>query len=422
MKLVSKEIFAKSPQPGAAAMGYSFYSRSKGVEMIRVLGSMTRADTMDTEIRSYSSDNGKTWSEPEIQEFIFETDAGVHRQYIRPGFVDPVNGWMLTMVVEGVLPNDDPMDGERNWYLRYRVSKDGGRTTIVDEVLVQKGDYTTEHPIEGVWVGKNGIMIGDVSARPIRTSGGKVLVPANITPIGPSGQYHNPGDGYSYYEALVLVGTWFDCGRMEWDVSEMVKNDPKQSTRGSIEPTLAEFPDGRILMVLRGCNAKYNAEDDSEYYAKDENGNDLEGHEWFSVSKDGGYTWSKPAEWKYSNGQSFYAPGACSQLLSHSNGHIYWMGNITPENPLGGAPRYPFVIGRVDPKTLGLVKETVTILDDRDNDESEMLSLSNFFAEEDRETGEVMIYMPRLGEKRYKDTPVDEIDWTANVYLYRVEL
>src|SRR5205085_1582917 len=70
--------------------------------------------------------------------------------------------------------------------------------------------------------------------------------------------------------------------------------------------------------------------------------------------------------------------------------------NITPENPKGNRPRYPFVIVEVD-KASGLLKqESLRSIDGRQDGENEILNLSNFSAHEDRETKEIVLYMTRL--------------------------
>jgi len=263
--------------------------------------------------------------------------------------------------------------------LRYRVSTDGGRTYAVDEPIIQKGDYTPEHPLEYIWFGKNGVMNGDRGSRTIFAREGRILVPVQITPLGPNGKMHNPGGGSSYHESVVLIGTWKDDLRIEWDVSERVANDPAKSTRGACEPTLAEMPDGRILMVVRGSN-------DAKPH--------LPGYKWYAVSQDGGRHWTKLRPWTYTDGTNFFSPSSCSQLLKHSNGRYYWLGNITPQNPKGNLPRDPFVIGQVDPESLLLIKETVAIVDASQPGQGS-LYLSNFLAQEDRETGEILLYMMR---------------------------
>ena len=198
---------------------------------------------------------------------------------------------------------------------------------------------------------------------------------------------------------VVLIGTWITETKIEWDLSQVVRNIPEASTRGAIEPTIIEMPDGRILMVIRGSN-------DVKPH--------LPGYKWFSVSTDGGFTWSALKPWTYSDGTNFFSPSSCSQLLAHSNGRYYWLGNICPENPKGNSPRYPFVIAEVDPKTLLPVKESVLKVDDRRPGEHEDMFLSNFFAHEDRETGEILLYM-------YRAFLYGHSAFDGDSYLYRVE-
>jgi hypothetical protein len=190
---------------------------------------------------------------------------------------------------------------------------------------------------------------------------------------------------------------------MEWEMSELVVVDPKLSTRGMDEGTLAELPDGRLLLVMRGSNDKKP---------------ELPGRRWVSYSSDQGRTWTKPQPWTYENGEDFYSPASSSQLLAHSSGRIVWLGNILPTNPKGNRPRYPFIIGEVNLKSGLLVKSSITTIDTRGPDDGELLALSSPSAREDRETGEVVLNMTRWGAlSRGKD-----YNWTANAYLYRIPL
>jgi hypothetical protein len=380
----------------------SFYTHRTGFEKVRYRGVETRSDLTDSLERSFSEDNGKTWGKWESVTVARQTSEGTLQQTQLPGFVDPENGLLLTMVIKGLLLRNDAMEGIQKYYLCYRVSADGGRSNLVDEQVIQQGPYTPEHPCERVWVGKNSFFIGDICCRPIRTQAGRILVPVQTSPVGPDGKYINPGGGSSYHEAAVLIGTWKDKGRIVWTLSSFIINDPGKSTRGCIEPTLAELPDGRILMVLRGSNGGIK---DTEYK--------IPGYRWYSMSSDGGYTWSPVQPWTYTNGKRFFSPSSCSQLLRHSNGNYYWMGNITPENPKGNLPRYPFVIGRVDPKSGLLIQDSVVTIDDRQAEDSPVLQLSNFIACEDRETKEILIHMSRV-------RIATESKYYGDAYLYRI--
>ncbi|MCC6424134.1 MAG: exo-alpha-sialidase [Phycisphaerales bacterium] len=324
----------------------------------------------------------------------------MRRLWTTPGFVDPERDRLLSIVLEGLLPNDNPDDGMKNYFLRYRISEDGGRTSVTDQMIVQPG-YTPDHPFECIWVGKNSIMIGDMGSRPIRTRQGEILVPVQTSPIGPDGEYYNPGGGLSFHESAVLIGRWKDNQHIDWSLSDRISIDPGRSTRGAVEPTIAQLPDGRILMVIRGSNGG----------SKDPN-HQIPSYRWVCVSEDGGRTWGIPKPWTDTDGNAFFSPSSCSQLLNHSNGKFYWLGNISPNNCQNNSPRYPFIIAEVDPDSLQLKKETIWVVDDRTSDEDPSLTLSNFMAHEDRQTGEIILHMSRFFPNQ----------WFGDAFEYRIRV
>ena len=85
-----------------------------------------------------------------------------------------------------------------------------------------------------------------------------------------------------------------------------------------------------------------------------------------------------------------------SQLLRHSSGRTFWIGNISPTNPRGNSPRWPLLIGEVEQTTLRLVKEsllTIDTLTPEDKDGVELCVHSAVF--EDRENGDIVVPMLR---------------------------
>jgi hypothetical protein len=333
--------------------------------------------------RGISMDNGRTWTRIEPTPAFDKGLPHGYRRGVAPPFVDPVNGNVLRIVLSMDTPGLDPKIVEppvalETYYLRYRVSTDGGKSYLFDDRIIQKGK-TEENPFDGVWVGKNGIFLGDVGSQPIRTREGLILVPAQVCVLGADGKLASPGGGFTYTDVLILIGRWIEGGRLEWEISERIQADPTRTTRGVIEPTLAEMPDGRILCVMRGSNG---GSKDREFA--------LPSHKWFSISADGGRRWSEPRPWMYEDGTAFFSPSSMSQLLTHSSGRVFWLGNISPTNCRGNTPRWPLVIGEVDPKSLLLKKESVLVLDTKRDDE-EGINLSHWWAVEDRETGDIMV-------------------------------
>ena len=402
---IKREIFVPSPRAGATALASSFYTRRSGTDLLSIHEIFSRSDTVDVAYIRYSPDNGRTWTNGQEVSTFEPRPMGKLRRGMRACVVDPGTGRLLRFYLEAVLPTDDPLEGMRQWVSYYAVSEDGGMTWCLEEEMIQQGaEFNAEHPIAGVRRGHNCYMIGDLASRPFYLADGTLLVPIEIMPAGPDGNYFNPGGGYTYSDVAVMRGRWAADGRhLEWDLSQVVKIDPKLSTRGMDEPTLAELPDGRVLMVMRGSNDKKP---------------ELPGRRWVAFSRDQGRTWSQPEPWTYTNGEGFFSPSSSSQLLTHSTGRIFWLGNIVPENPKGNRPRYPFVIGEVDRKIGLLDQRTVTTVDTRGPGDGELLALASVSSREDRETAEIVLNLTRWGALS-KGT---EYNWTANAYLYRIPL
>ena len=324
------------------------------------------------------------------------------RRHLRGGYVDPRTGRCLQVWTEGVLPTDDPLEGMRQWKLHYAVSEDGGRTRVVAEQIICAGqEFHAVHPLPSVTIGTNCVMIGDLGQLPLTRSDGVILMPVQSMPIGPDGKYYNPGAGYTHTDCLLLVGHWSEDGRLCWSCSERVCVDPGRTTRGPVEPTIAELADGRLMMVMRGSNDAHN---------------ELPSHKWRALSADGWQNWGAVEQWTYSDGEAFFSPSACSQLIPWVDGRLLWAGNICAANPSGNRPRYPLVVGEVDRENELLIGESVQTVDDRQAGDDEMLTLSNFYARADRETGELLLHYPCFFARGYEG----QRRWTTDLSLTRV--
>ena len=403
---IGREIFIPAPHPGAALLASSFYTRPTGLDLLSIQEILTRSDTVDVADLRYSNDNGRTWTKGEQFPTFGIRPTGKLRRGMRACIVDPVTGRLLHFYLEAILPTDDPLEGFREWVVHYRVSEDGGMTWCVDDEIIQQGaEYDADHPVAGVRRGHTCFMIGDTSSQPIFLADGTLLVPIVISPAGPDGNYLNPSVGYTYSNVAVLRGRWGPDGRhMVWEPSDLIKVDPNLSTRGMDEPTLAALADGRILIVLRGSNDHRPA---------------LPGRRWVAYSSDQGRTWTTPRPWTYTSGEDFFSPASSSQLLTHSSGRLFWLGNIIPANPDGNRPRYPFVIGEVDRHSGLLDRQSVRVVDDRGPQESALIAFASGSSREDRETGEIVLNLTRWGENT-KGNDWSEYSWTANAYLYRI--
>ena len=402
--VLSRETFIPSPKAGTAVMGGSFYTTLDNDRLMSMRSYTSRGDTVDVAYVRTSEDGGETWSEAKTWPTKFKAEGGIGRRHPRGGYVDPLTGRYITVWTEGVLPTDDPLEGMQQWTMWYSVSEGGGKTPYIKEQIIHEGrKYDAVHHLPGVMVGKNSVMMGDLGEVPLTRSDGMILIPVQSSPTGPDGEYYSPGGGFTYTDCLLLMGRWCDDGRLSWTTSDRIVGDPKRTTRGLIEPTIAELQDGSILMVMRGSNDRNH---------------DLPGYKWMARSYNGGQTWSTPKPWTYTDNSAFFSPSATSQLIPHSNGSLYWMGNISEQNPRGNSPRYPIILGEIDRDTGLLIRDSIAIIDDRQPGEHERLTLSNFYVREDRSTGDLLLHLPRLFAAG--DPQKTQNAWTTDLTMYRI--
>lgn len=389
LRLKSQSVSFPQPHADKAVYEMTAYASPRGPEMIRLRTEEIKNDITTNYELSFSSDHGETWSGQVSLESSRQSPLGMFRaMFFFPPFCDPASGRLLMVGEEGVLPADSSHDAFTSLYTVYRTSSDGGRTWSPARRVMQNGaGFTAEHPLDSVYVGKNASQTASVF---YSRDDGAVIVPIQLS-ILKDGKLYLPPGAYTYLDSAMLIGRWRDDGSIGWDLGGRIHLPPEKSLRGAFEPTVVEFDDGRMLVVLRA--------------------ND--GHKWYAVSNDGGMTWGEVRPWTYSDGSPFFSPSSFSMLVKHSDGTRYWFGNITPTVPHGNNPRYPLVVGRVDPKTLLLEKDSVVVIDDRRAGDSPALQLSNFNLVEDRRTGDFLLRMPRRDDGQKASLP-------GSVNLYRV--
>ena len=388
-------------------MGGAYYCSVAGSELLCYLTYTSRSDTVEVCRVRRSTDNGRTWTEDRTWDMRFAHPEGTGRRHPRGGYVDPVTGRYVLIWTEGVLPTDDPLEGLRHWTLHYAVSEDGDRSRIAEgQIIHDDPGFDGINHMPGITVGKNCMMIGDLGCRPLTRSDGTLIVPVQVSPVGADGFYTNPGGGYTYTDALVLLGRWKSSGQIAWECSSRIVGDPARSTRGMVEPTIVELDDGRILCVMRGSN---------------DTRPDLPGYRWYAVSADGGESFGGLEPWTYEDGQPFYSPSSTSQLMRLGDGRLLWFGNLCTANPAGNNPRYPLVVAAVDPKTGLIQRDSVEMLDDRRAGESEWLTLSNFYVREERGTGDLLLYLPRAYARDFRK-PGETADFTFDLLEMRFQV
>src|SRR5690606_1782896 len=109
-----------------------------------------------------SDDNGNTWRKDAMQpDFMQGLPAGYRRNpTIFTVDQDRVICIVNALDVPGLDPTiAEPKIAQQTYYLRYRVSVDGGKTWLFDEPIIQQGEFTKDNPFPGVYIGKNSMYV-----------------------------------------------------------------------------------------------------------------------------------------------------------------------------------------------------------------------------------------------------------------------
>lgn len=285
----------------------------------------------------------------------------------------------------------------------YRISSDGGRSWTPRRQLIEDGDsFDADHWAEGVCFGEGAAVLGEVPPYPI-LSDGRLMIPT---------QRRSPAnnDTLGTIQAARFWAEWTTDGTdLRWTTGNAVPG-------GGCEQTIARLRDGRLLDILRvqGQISPYPF--------------DL----WlrpFSISDDDGQTWSQPRPLTYDDGTTFSSPRAWSQLIrSTADGNLYWIANLLPPPeqaadlrtawPGRADPRYPLQIARIDEDSLTVVRDSATVLADREEGESKYVRFSNFYAYNDRETHEIVLLMM----KSYHEDQPDLAHSPHPAWRYRIRV
>jgi len=420
---VSKEVYVPSPEPHvAASVSMSYVGRGLRREETRSL--VRSSDWRDTVRRRVSEDNGRSWSDWEL---VYE-EAPVQGEYTQSGgasqrgtgVYDPVSGRLVKPVFQRVVRGDPRAamkaiwSGERRFadHGFYQLSADDGRTWGAAEQLKYEDgpDFDPDNWGNPDFFRTNEMYIGRGTA----VSDGSLVISATV-PVSREDEADESGPSVfpnNYREgcvagAMCFVGRWAEAqGTYVWTPSNAVSLPRRVSTRGLVELDICELRTGRLLLVMRGSNVGLDPVQ-------------CPGRKWFSVSDDGGMSWTDVEDVRYDTGEPFHSPASIHKLVrSARTGRLYWMGNITSTPADGNRPRYPLQIVEVDEERVCFKKDTVTVVDDRDPTcDAEEVQLSNFTVLENRETQDLEVYLTRLGERGGGAET-----WSADAYRYTLAL
>jgi hypothetical protein len=370
---LEREVYKKHAAKGSSAwVGVRYLG--PGVVREEIHTQMAKSDTPTGPLRRLSNDNGRTWSELKpVPEVILEIDGQRVYWGAGPTFYDAQHAVSVSIWLR------QPRLKGRHYNTCFsRISHDLGVTWSEPKLLRYEpgDDHDPEDPFKLSYLKHNQAYFGTNILR--RADGTLVHCVAHANAAGDSGNETRAWRMGS----LCFVGRWNGkSGTYDWTPGERVEISADVSSRGLMEPYVAELADGRLLVIWRTSSTKKTP-----------------GRKWYAVSSDGGLTLDGPRELKYNDGSRFYSPSSIHRMFRHSlTGKLYWVGNICSVPPSGNSPRYPLIIAEVDETFPALKRDTVTRIDHRREEDSPRLQLSNFSCFEDRETKAIEIYLTRLG-------------------------
>lgn len=389
---VKKELYKKHAKPRAAALVSVLYVGPK-LEKREWQAVEINDDVHDKQQARWSLDNGRTWSE-----YVpMQPSSNVKHKGVTvwegggASSHDPASGLLVDLWLRQISHK-----GYNN-FTYYRTSSDLGKTWSAPKQLVyeESSAFDPQDPLKASFLKKSQGYFG--SNILVRSDGALVTCVAHANAAGDK---KNEGRAWKL-GSLCFVGKWNPAKKdYDWKAGQRVEISDELSSRGLMEPEVAELKDGRILVAWRGSNTSKTP-----------------GRRWFSTSSDGGMTLSQPAEWKYDDGSSYYAPSSYHRMIRHSNGKLYFIGNMSATPPSGNMPRHPLLIAEVDEKLAALKKKTVSIIDERQSGQGPDIQFSNFSLLENRETHDLELHLTTYGQE------ANPSDWaSADNYKYIVTI
>jgi len=388
MKLLSKEVFLRHRNKRPPATGFVTYISTTQPVLMHCHGWQDYSDGYDDYSVSVSYDNGRTWSAEEVR-WKSRVEPEGRIRYAEPAaFFDSDKEKLIVLSDQALYPKD-------------KLNADADNTLVMD--VYDPKTRTWSHRRELKFPGQRSPAMS--FSFPLKTSRGRLLFPGMRKTVDASGKAIHFKNGWAPVDEVVtVIGEYGGGGEIAWHLGQPLNIAPEISSRGLDENTVTELPDGRLAAVCRGDNSAFP---------------EKPGYKWLSFSGDEGETWSVPVPCPATDGEPIESGANGSALFrSIRNGRLYWMGNLAlrGERAKGNRPRSPLVIAEVQEEPFALKRGTLYAVDERTYNDSPGVQMSNFRFYQDRETGDVVLFLTRYGEHSEKEWML------ADYYRYRVEM
>ena len=209
-----------------------------------------------------------------------------------------------------------------------------------------------------------------------------------------------------FFVVTAWLGDWRpDLSGIDWEPVATLRVDPRVGLQGLDEPSACQLPDGRIFALFRQCGCLPSQDKPGFPNVK-----------LYSVSEDEGRSWSEPKPLTYQDDKYVNTSVSfTSTFCSAKNGRVYVILNILNRPFEGCNPRSTLHIAEVDTESLSVKRDTITVVDELQDEHCYETGYSNWEMLEDRDTRNMLMFM------KLENSPVyDGYDW--NSYRYEIEL
>ncbi len=370
---------------------------------------LSKSDSFDTNTSRTSTDGGKTWSDwvVDSDEKDAARNQGAHVLEYGPGarVYNPIHGHFIATSYQAIHIDGYAAASGKGWngdssgrpiHSYITVSDDNGKE-LYSELLKYEdgGDFNPNNWIDPSFIHKNECITSGGNIEIL--DNGDIIFPAELPMrkaceiLGKDINEIFPSQPDGVNGAILFRGTW-NGERYELTHSRPIIINDYMSSRGLSEPITVNLKNGKIIMILRGSNFRF----------KNFNSRIAPGTppvKFYCVSEDGGKTFSDLMPWHYDNGEIFYSPASISKLfVDERTGKKYFIGNICNHTGYGNFPRSTLAIVEIDENFGTAKKDTLTIIDERRENEPYQIQLSNFFLFFNKETQKLEIDLPKVGQ------------------------
>jgi len=354
--------------------------------------------------RRRSEDNGRTWTdEPDWSNETPETLDG-EKMWVPNYYLDPNRNVLVSVYTTYEVDTREEMFAlinrrQRTARLRYRLSRDGGRTW--DEprwVIDARPGHDAVNFAPGLAYEQNGVSCEFQPFVPLPD--GSFTVACTLRGITPP--------DYGAYACLCLRTRWTNEGDLQWSFGDWVRVSPELTSSGCCEPALVGLGGEGLFMAMR-CQG--------------DPGCDLYSTRYSVRSDDGGQTWSAPEPLRYDDGEIVHTPASLSTFFrSTKTGKTYFLANILPAPVHRQTPRYPLAIAEFDTDRCRILRDTVQTIQDLPPGAPTERRYTNWGMYEERGTGDLILTLPEQPKSVDFSAMTRPEDFTADCLWYRVRL